>query len=54
MRPIVTLIDAQTDLQAIEQSIAAIPSAVLPQERTLRSDRPIEGNDIFTLLASGA
>jgi hypothetical protein len=50
----VVLIDGHTDLQAIEQSIADIPGAAVPQERVLRSDKRIDGNDIFTLLANGA
>jgi hypothetical protein len=50
----VVLIDGQTDLRAIEQSIADIPGAAVPQERIMRSDKRIDGNDIFTLLANGA
>jgi hypothetical protein len=50
----VVLIDGHTDLQAIEQSIADIPGAAVPKERVLRSDKRIDGNDIFTLLANGA
>jgi hypothetical protein len=50
----VILIDAETDLPAIEQTIADIPGAAIPHERILRSDGPIQGDDIFALLASGA
>ena len=50
----VILIDAETDLLAIEQTIADIPGAAIPQERILRSDEPLQGDDIFALLASGA
>jgi hypothetical protein len=54
LRRSVILIDAQTDISAIEKSLAGIPGIVMPQERILRSDGRIEGNDIFMLLASGA
>jgi len=50
----VILIDAETDVAAIEQTIADIPGAAIPQERIFRSDGPIQGGDIFALLAAGA
>ena len=54
LRRTVILIDAETDLPAIEQTIADIPGAALPQKRILRSDGPIQGDDIFAMLAAAA
>ena len=50
----VVLIDRDTDMSVIEKTIVHIPGAVMPQERVLRSDHTVEGNEIFRLLASGA
>jgi hypothetical protein len=50
----VILIDRETDMSAIAQTIADIPGAIMPQDRVLRSDDTALGNDIFRLLVSGA
>jgi len=50
----VVLIDKETDLSAIVQTIADIPGAAMPQGRVLQSHDRALGNDIFRLLVSGA
>ena len=50
----VILIDNETDLSAVAQTIADIPGATVPQDRVLRSDGTALGDEIFRLLVSGA
>jgi hypothetical protein len=50
----VILIDRETEMSAIQETIADIPGAVMPQDRVLRSDNTVIRNEIFQLLISGA
>ena len=53
LKKTVFITDNETDMEAIEQSMAGIPNAKMPAERILRSDSRVAGADIFRLLVSG-